>query len=120
MDFHRFSRFPSMGSCAGKIQPAALIESFARFQAGFLSSEDFHRFPLIFIGFHRFPFILLDFYGFHGFPSMNAYNGKIRPAAPIETFARFQAGFLSSEDFHRFPLIIIDSHGFSLIFIDFH
>ena len=35
------------------------------------------------------------------------------PAAPIETFARFQAGFLSSEDFHRFLLIIIVFHGFS-------
>ena len=44
---------------------------------------------------------------------MDAYNGKRRPAAPIETFARFQAGFLSSEDFHRFLLIIIDFHGFS-------
>ena len=48
------------------------------------------------------------------------YNGKKQPAAPIETFARFQAGFLSSEDFHRFLLIIIDFHGFSKIFIDFH
>ena len=38
---------------------------------------------------------------FHGFRSMDAYTGKSRPAAPIETFARFQAGFLSSEDFHR-------------------
>ena len=38
---------------------------------------------------------------------------KVRPAAPIETFARFQAGFLSSEDFHRFLSIFIDFHGFS-------
>ena len=30
------------------------LETFARFQAGFLSSEDFHRFLSIFIGFHRF------------------------------------------------------------------
>ena len=37
---------------------------------------------------------------------------KKRPAAPIETFARFQAGFLSSEDFHRFLSIFID-------FVDF-
>ena len=37
---------------------------------------------------------------------------KVRPAAPIETFARFQAGFLSSEDFHRFIPIFIDFHGF--------
>ena len=44
---------------------------------------------------------------------MNVYNGKERPAAPIETFARFQAGFLSSEDFHRFLSIFIDFHRFS-------
>ena len=43
---------------------------------------------------------------------MAAYNGKEGPAAPIETFARFQAGFLSSEDFHRFLSIFIDLHGF--------
>ena len=50
---------------------------------------------------------------FHGFRGMDAYNGKERPAAPIETFARFQAGFLSSEDFHRFLSIFIDFHRFS-------
>ena len=49
---------------------------------------------------------------FHGFPSMSVYYGKSQPAAPIETFARFQAGFLSSEDFHRFLLIIMDFHDF--------
>ena len=57
---------------------------------------------------------------FHGFPSMGSYNGKEGLAAPIETFARFQAGFLSSEDFRRFLWIIIDSHRFSRIFVDFH
>ena len=57
---------------------------------------------------------------FHGFPSMGSYNGKEGLAAPIETFARFQAGFLSSEDFHRFLSIFIDFHGFSSIFKDFH
>ena len=36
--------------------------------------------------------------------------GDVQPAAPIETFARFQAGFLSSEDFHSFLLIFIDFH----------
>ena len=93
MDFHRF---PSMSLYNGKAQPAAPIETFARFQADFLSSEDFHRFLSIFIDFHRFSWIFMHF---HSFPSMNPYNGKRRPAAPIETFARFQAGFLSSEDF---------------------
>ena len=33
---------------------------------------------------------------------------KSRLAAPIETFARFQAGFLSSADFHRFLIIDFD------------
>ena len=50
---------------------------------------------------------------FHGFRGMGAWCLKAQHAAPIETFARFQAGFLSSEDFHRFLLIIIDFHGFS-------
>ena len=45
---------------------------------------------------------------FHGFPSMGSYNSKEGLAAPIETFARFQAGFSSSEDFHRFLWIFID------------
>ena len=39
---------------------------------------------------------------------MGSYNGKAGPAAPIETFARFQAGFLPSEDFHRFLSIFMD------------
>ena len=47
-----------------KEQPAAPIETFARFQAGFLSSEDFHRFLLIFMVFYRFPWIFIDFHGF--------------------------------------------------------
>ena len=53
--------------------------------------------------------------------SITVYNGKERPAAPIETFARFQAGFLSSEDFHRLldSRLVIDYHRFSWIFIDF-
>ena len=52
------------------------------------------------------------------------------PVAPIETFARFQAGFLSSEDFHCFlsifmvfygpPLVFMNFYRFSSIFMDFH
>ena len=49
--------------------------------------------------FHRFSWILMDF---HDFGVWVLKLLKARPAAPIETFARFQAGFLSSEDFHRF------------------
>ena len=37
----------------------------------------------------------------------------------LETFARFQAGFLSSEDCHRFLSIFIDVHGFLWIFMYF-
>ena len=39
---------------------------------------------------------------------MDVLDGKAQPAAPIETFARFQAGFLSSEDFNRISLLSID------------
>ena len=56
---------------------------------------------------------------FHVFRGMGACGLKERPAGPIITFARFQAGFLSSEDLHRFLSIFIDFHGFSWIFIDF-
>ena len=52
-----------------KCQPAAPIETFARFQAASLSSEDFHRFLMIFIVFldvHRFCWILMDFHVFRG------------------------------------------------------
>ena len=43
---------------------------------------------------------------------MDACNGMIRLAAPIETFARFQAGFLSSEDFDRISYVFM---GFELL-----
>ena len=66
---------------------------------------------------HRFSKILMDFIYF-GIWMPKGLKGQ--PAAPVETFARFQAGFLSSEDFHRFPLIFMVSHRFPLIFIDFH
>ena len=63
-----------------KAGPAAPIQTFARFQAGFLSSVDFHRFLSIFIDFHRFSQILLDFRGF-GAWMLTAL--KAGPAAPI-------------------------------------
>ena len=55
-----------------KAGPAAPIETFARFQAGFLLSEDFHRILLIFMVFYRFhrfsyiSWILNDFHVFRG------------------------------------------------------
>ena len=93
MDFHVFR---GMGAWCLKERPAAPIETFARFQAGFLSSEDFHRFLSIFKVFFRFPSILMVF---HGSGVIKFGRAKIQPAAPTETFARFQA-------FRRF-------HGFS-------
>ena len=125
MDFHRstlifidFHEFRSMDAYGLEAQAAALIETFARFQAGFLSSEDFHRFlyrfQLILIDFHRFLLIFMYFEVW--VPNRH----KSQPAAPIETFARFQAGFLSSEDFHGFPTISIGFHRFSWIFIGLH
>ena len=46
--------------------------------------------------YHRFSQIFIDF-GVWGPKGL-----KRGPAAPIETFARFQVGFLSPEDSHRF------------------
>ena len=55
-----------MGVKDGKWRAAAIIEIFARFQAGFLSSEDSHRFLSIFMVFYRFLWILMDFHVFRG------------------------------------------------------
>ena len=51
----------------------------------------------------------MDFLNFGAF---GAYIGKGQPATPIEDFARFQAGFLSSEDFHCILQTLIDLHRF--------
>ena len=85
---------------AGKRQPAASIDTFVRFQAGFLSFEDFHRVLWIFISFYRYPWISMISIDFHGF-GHGCLPPVREPAALIETFARFQAGSLSVEDFHR-------------------
>ena len=61
---------------------------------------DFSRFLYIFIDFTAFHRFLKIFIDFHRFQGMGAEGLMIRPASPVETFARFQAGFLSSEDFH--------------------
>ena len=68
-----------------KRQPAAPIETFARFQA-------FHRFLCISL-------ILIVF----RISGVTDAGDKGQPVAPIKTFARFQAGFLPFEDFHRIP-----------------
>ena len=49
-------------------------------------------------------FIVGGHLGNSGFTSMGVYDGKERPAAFIETSARFLVGFLSSEDFHHIPI----------------
>ena len=99
------------------LEPAAPIETFVRFQAGFLSSQDFHGFLSIFINLHGFSLILKDF---HDFGVWVLKGLKIGPVAPVETFARFQVGFLSSEDFHCFLWIFMDFHEFSYILMNFH
>ena len=119
-----------------KVTPAAPMETFARFQAGLLSSQDFHciieifaRFHAGFLSsddFHCISFIFIDFYGFscisinfHEFRSMAVTSvrvGKVRPAAPRETFARFQAGlrtFIVFLGFSWISSIFIDLHSFS-------
>ena len=57
-----------------KAQPAALIETFTRFQAGFLPSEDFHPFLLIFMGFHRFSWVFIDFGDSHAFSLISEHG----------------------------------------------
>ena len=86
--------------CYGKAQPVAPIKTFARFQAGFLSSDDFHHLFHIFIEFHRFAWISTDFHVLHGFGAWMFDASNAQPAAPMETCARFQAGFFI--DFHGF------------------
>ena len=50
----------------------------------------------------------MDLHNLYGFQGMDAKDGVIGPAALVETFPRFQGGFLTSEDFHRIPLIFIN------------
>ena len=93
-----------MDAWDGEERPAAIIESFGRFQAIFLTSDDFHRICLleIFIHYHRFSWI----------SGMGLWGGEAWVASPIETCGPFQAGFLSSEDFHRIWRIHIDCMDF--------
>ena len=117
--FIDFYGFRSMGVYIGMERLVAPTKTSARFQAGFLSSRDFHR---AFLDVHRFVLlfvicvtitqIFMDFGAW--------YIDNERPAALIETCARFQAGFLSSGDFHHISSISIDFVWFSKIFIDFY
>ena len=93
-----------MDAWDGEERPAAIIESFGRFQAIFSTSDDFHRICLleIFIHYHRFSWI----------SGMGLWGGEAWVASPIETCGPFQAGFLSSEDFHRIWRIHIDCMDF--------
>ena len=81
--------------------------------------------------------ILTDFMDFDAFSFFSRMmcqvpetweSGKLRPADALRTFARFQDGFLASEDFHRvlkvshrfswFSLLIIDLQRFLWFFVD--
>ena len=95
---------------AVKARPATLIETFARFQAGFLSSEDVHSNLKNFIDFHGFRVWLFENL------SRPGTTVKTRPATPIETSAWFQAGHLSFEGVHCNSCIFIDCYGMYMFF----
>ena len=89
-----------------KAQPAAPIETFARFQA-----------------FRRINGFLSILMVFHGSGVRKFGRAKTQPVAPIESFTRFQLAAIIDSSNIRF----IGSGGwagwlavFSLIFIDFH
>ena len=81
MDFNIFSwvsRHGCLHRYIGMKRPGAPTETFARFHAGFLSPEDFHRIFRIFMDFMD----CMDFYissqifiDFNGFRDMGAYIG---------------------------------------------
>ena len=74
-------------------------------------SKNSYIFILIFHGFHTLSLIASDFNIFHRSSEISRNPGawmfepwhgpKIRLAALMKTFARFQAGFLGSDDFHQ-------------------
>ena len=166
MDFCRFSYMVKGGGCCPWRN--------ARFQAGFLASDDFHRIPFpgfsyVSIGLHRFPGILghgclmpwpvsevllagsmkifarfqasfqifMDFciesLRFQWFVRFFRWSGVMAGKdeclktwhhsergllPPIEIVARFQAGFLASEDFHSILWIFMILEIF-VVFISF-
>ena len=71
----------------------------------FLSSEDLHRISFCFYSFLEMFMVAC---GYSLISGMDLWDGKARPAAPKGTFAGFQAGFSSSEDFHRTSQIYRD------------
>ena len=99
-DVHKFG---NMGPQDSKTRPAALVETFTRFQAGLLSFEDCHRILFCFLW---FPWTVQDS---HALLGMGAW---IRPAAAMENFAQFHASSLASEDFHCIAQFFIDFSGF--------
>ena len=67
----------------------------------------------------QFSLILQDFQGSWRPDVVASHEGGL--VAPTPTFARFQAGFLASEDFHRISYMFIDVHAFpGWIVTDFH
>ena len=78
-------------------RPAAPVQTFARFQAGFLASKNFD----CILWFYGISWILISLRIWEHGCFKPGTRVKIRLAALIETIARFQAGFFSSEDFRR-------------------
>ena len=97
-----------------KRRPAAPVETFARFQACFLSSEDFHRILSIFMGFQRFSQIFIDFNGFSCISGYGCLTDLRQVLLPL------QKPLLDSRlaSCHLRTFIVL--YGFSWIFIDFH
>ena len=96
-DFHRFAYFvwifvDLVSYCFKTVRYDLLPikKTSARFQASFLSSEDLHRF-------HRSSCIFRISMDFRGSGVIMFQIGQLRFATPIETLARFQVGFLSSD-----------------------
>ena len=78
----------------------------------------FHRFSCIFIMVCVFQWVWVI--SEHGCPTTWTWNvSTLRPAAPIETFARFQAVFSASEDFHLISQMFVDLFSFLMIFMIF-
>ena len=72
-------------------------------------SNSFHYIFQIFISFLQIYFYMfMLFVDFHGFGAWMFAASKEHLAALIETSARFQAGFLSSDGFHEFFKILIN------------
>ena len=106
-----FYWFRGMEAWDGTIRHAAPFETFARFQAGFLSSEDFQVFVMEFHGFHRFEWIPRF--------SLFLYAFRLAASCPLRTYIAFRRFLNMFTDLRRFPNQIRGLANAVLIFLDF-